>query len=131
MNHGVVHFEIPADDPEKLAGFYGGLFGWKIDKMPSEAMEYWGIQTVPTDDKGMPTEAPGINGGLMRRQMPDQRPINYVSVESVDEYVAKAKSLGASVMVEKMPVPGMGWFAQLIDPQGNPFAIWQVDMSAG
>jgi predicted enzyme related to lactoylglutathione lyase len=34
-------------------------------------------------------------------------------------------------MVEKMPVPGMGWFAQLIDPQGNPFALWQTDMSAG
>jgi predicted enzyme related to lactoylglutathione lyase len=131
MNHGVVHFEIPADDPDKLASFYGDLFGWKIDKMPGEAIEYWGIRTVPTDDKGMPTEAPGINGGLMRRQMPDQRPINYVSVESVDEYVAKAKALGASLIVEKMPVPGMGWFAQLIDPQGNPFAIWQVDMSAG
>jgi len=21
----------------------------------------------------------------------------------------------------------MGWFAQLVDPQGNPFAIWQND----
>jgi predicted enzyme related to lactoylglutathione lyase len=131
VSHGVVHFEIPADDPDKLASFYGDLFGWKIDKMSAEGIEYWGIRTVPTDDRGMPTETGGINGGLMRRMAPDQRPINYVNVESVDEYVGKAKSLGASVMVEKMPVPSMGWFAQLIDPQGNPFAVWQNDPSAG
>ncbi len=30
----------------------------------------------------------------------------------------------------KSPVPGMGWFAMLIDPQGNPFALWQTDSSA-
>ena len=70
---------------------------------------------------------PGVNGGMMRRQVPQQMPVNYVSVESVDESVAKAKALGATVVVEKMPVPGMGWFAQLIDPQGNPFAVWQAD----
>jgi len=27
-------------------------------------------------------------------------------------------------------VPGMGWFAMLIDPQGNPFALWQSDSNA-
>jgi len=33
-------------------------------------------------------------------------------------------------MKEKSPVPGMGWFAMLIDPQGTPFAIWQSDSGA-
>ena len=32
-SHGVVHFEIPAEDPDKLAEFYTRLFGWQIDKM--------------------------------------------------------------------------------------------------
>ena len=82
---------------------------------------------VPTRGDG---QEPGVNGGLMRRMMPEQRPINYIDVESVDEYLAKAKKLGASVMAEKMPVPGMGWFAHLMDPQGNPFAIWENDQSA-
>jgi len=27
-------------------------------------------------------------------------------------------------------VPGMGWFAMLIDPQGNHFALWQSDSNA-
>jgi predicted enzyme related to lactoylglutathione lyase len=129
MSHTIVHFEIPADEPEKLASFYSELFEWKIERMPGE-VEYWGITAVPVDDSGQPTE-PGVNGGMMRRQVPQQTPINYVSVESVDDSIAKAKALGATVIVEKMPVPGMGWFAQLIDPQGNPFAIWQSDMASG
>ena len=129
MSHGVVHFEIVGDDPDKLAAFYGGLFGWQIEKMPG-GMEYWSVRTVATDDKGMPTEPGGINGGLMRRQAPEQRPVNYVNVESVDEYAAKAKGLGGTVVMDKMPVPGMGWFAQIVDPQGTMFGIWQNDQSA-
>lgn len=26
----VVHFEIPADNPEKVAKFYTDVFGWKV-----------------------------------------------------------------------------------------------------
>jgi predicted enzyme related to lactoylglutathione lyase len=31
---------------------------------------------------------------------------------------------------DKMPVPGMGWFAQCKDPEGNSFGLWQTDSSA-
>jgi hypothetical protein len=27
-------------------------------------------------------------------------------------------------------VPGMGWFAQLTDTEGNLFAVWETDMSS-
>jgi predicted enzyme related to lactoylglutathione lyase len=129
-NNPVAHFEIPGDNPEELAQFYSRLFDWKIEKMPGD-FDYWFISTVPVDDQGMPTEPGGINGGLYTRQAPEQKPINYVSVSSVDEYVARAAELGATVAMGKMPVPGMGWFAQLIDPDGNMFAVWEQDASAG
>ncbi|MBA3318363.1 MAG: VOC family protein, partial [Gemmatimonadales bacterium] len=32
MDHTIVHFEIPADDPERAAKFYRELFGWQIDR---------------------------------------------------------------------------------------------------
>jgi predicted enzyme related to lactoylglutathione lyase len=124
MSHTIVHFEIPADDPDKLAAFYRELFGWKIEKMPGEA-EYWSIETVAVDEKGRPKE-PGVNGGMMRRVVPQQMPINYISVESVDDEIARAQRLGATVVVQKMEIPGVGWFAQLLDPQNNPFAIFQM-----
>ncbi len=128
MSHTVVHFEIPADQPERAAEFYRELFGWKIEHMGGP-MDYWLVNTVPTDAEGRPIE-PGVNGGLMRRMMPEQTPVNYISVENVDQFARKAESLGAKVVVPKTPVPGMGWFAQLTDTEGNIFAIWQHDPAA-
>jgi len=83
-------------------------------------MEYWTIHTMPTDDKGMISEPGGINGGLRRRAAPEQRPLNYVLVKSADDYLAKAQALGAQITVGKMPVPGIGWFAHLVDPRATP-----------
>ena len=128
MDHTVVHFEIPADQPERAVEFYRELFGWKVEHMGGP-MDYWLVQTVPSDAEGRPTE-PGVNGGLMRRMMPGQTPVNYISVENVDEFARKAEGLGAKVVVPKTPVPGMGWFSQLTDTEGNIFAIWQHDPAA-
>jgi uncharacterized protein len=128
MDHTVVHFEIPADDPERAVKFYRELFGWEIKQMGGP-MDYWLVETVPTDGEGMPTRQ-GVNGGLMRRMMPGQTPVNYIAVEDVDEFARKAQQLGAKSIMPKTPVPGMGWFAQLKDPEGNVFAIWQHDMAA-
>jgi predicted enzyme related to lactoylglutathione lyase len=129
MPDPIQHFEIYGDDPKKLAGFYQSLFGWKISEVPG--MEYWMIHTVPTDDKGMPLEAGSINGGMMKRPMPEARSwLNYVTVKSLDETVKKAQSMGAKVMRPKSAVPKMGWFAILTDPEMNTFAVWQEDKNA-
>jgi predicted enzyme related to lactoylglutathione lyase len=129
-HHGIVHFEIPANDPEKLSKFYTDLFGWKITHYPMGDFNYWSVASGPTDQQGMPQEPGFINGGIAQRMSPDQRPVNYTNVESVDDYVKKATGLGAKLIVGKMPVPGMGWFAQLTDPEGNVFGVWQTDASA-
>lgn len=44
MDHTIVHFEIPADDPERAARFYRELFGWDVGKWDGTAgggIEYW------------------------------------------------------------------------------------------
>jgi predicted enzyme related to lactoylglutathione lyase len=119
-----VHFEIPAENVEKLKEFYSDLFGWKIEKMPGE-MEYWGIQTVPVDEKGMPMR-PGVNGGMMKKEKPENKPINYISVESVDEYSKKVVKLGGKIIVPKMEIPGMGWWALASDPEGNQIGLFET-----
>jgi len=132
MDHTVVHFEIPADQPERAAKFYRELFGWEIEGLGPAGgggIEYWLVKTVASDADGRPTR-PGVNGGLMRRMMPGQAPVNYIAVDKVDDFARKAERLGATVVVPKMPVPGMGWFAQLKDTEGNIFAIWQHDPAA-
>lgn len=127
--HPVVHFEIYGDDPEKLAGFYKDLFGWGFDSVPG--MDYRFVKTVPTDANGMPTAPGGINGGLTTRPMPEARFwLNYVDVQSVDTSLDRAQQLGATAIRGKTAVPGMGWFAIVSDPQGNPFGLWQTDSNA-
>jgi len=122
MDHTIVHFEIPAENPENLRRFYSKLFGWKIEK--TEGMEYWLIETVPVDEKGMPIR-PGVNGGMMKKESPDQRPVNYIQIESVDTYSKRVEELGGKIIVPKQEVPGMGYFALALDPDGNVFGLWE------
>jgi predicted enzyme related to lactoylglutathione lyase len=116
-----VHFEIPANDPEGLTKFYGTLFGWKVEKAPLPGWDYWVCRTG---------DGPGIDGGITKRMDPKQTVTNFVSVDKLEPVLSDAKALGATVSVPKSPVPGMGWFAVAIDPQGNPFGMWQDDKSA-
>ena len=60
MGDTFVHFEIPADDPEKLIPFYTGAFGWQFQRTPMPGMpggEYILVQTVEQGQSG-------INGGM-------------------------------------------------------------------
>ena len=43
---------------------------------------------------------------------------------------AKGLTLGASVALPKMPIPGMGWLAYLKDTEGNVFGMMQMDPKA-
>jgi predicted enzyme related to lactoylglutathione lyase len=125
----IVHFEIPSDNVERSKKFYSDLFGWNIEKVPTEKLpedvEYWGITTK--DDKGNNA----VNGGIMKRMMPEQQGItNYIDVRSVDEYSEKVKQLGGVVKVPKMPIPGMGYLAVCSDTENNTFGLWQNDSTA-
>ncbi len=125
MDHTVVHFEIPAKDVEKLKKFYSKLFGWKIEKMPGDGpMEYWMIQTVPVDDKGM-LQRPGVNGGMYKKEGKENIPLNYVAVDSIDASMKQVKALGGKILQDKQEVPGVGWVATALDPEGNPIAMLQ------
>jgi predicted enzyme related to lactoylglutathione lyase len=113
----VVHFEIPADQPETLTKFYSDLFGWKFNKAPLPGPEYWLCDTG--------SDVPGINGAVMQRQHPQHPWMNYIDVSSIDAMVERATSLGAKIALPKTPVPGVGAFAAMIDPQGNIFGLWE------
>jgi hypothetical protein len=63
-NNRIVHFEIPANQPEALTKFYSDLFGWKFQKASLPGPEYWLCDTA--------SDGPGINGAVMQRQSPQQ-----------------------------------------------------------
>lgn len=120
----IIHFELPADDPERASRFYADVFGWTVHKWDGPA-DYWLLTTGP-DDK------PGINGGIMRANpgFPAKTPINTLDVPSVDEYAQKIESAGGKVVVPKMPIPGIGYLAYCQDTEGILFGIMQPDPTA-
>ncbi len=123
----VVHFEVPADDPERAARFYKSVFGWGIEKW-NGPMEYWMVTTGPEGEMG-------INGGIMRRmgQADGGSPTAYVctvDVDALDKYVAKVETNGGTIVAPKMAVPGIGWMAYCKDTEGNQFGLMQSEEKA-
>lgn len=121
MDHTLIHFEIPAEDVEKLKQFYEKVFGWKIFQYPGP-IDYWIIQTVPTDEKGM-IQRPGVNGGMYKKPKPEIKQLNYFAVESITDFLAKIEKLGGKTISPKQEVPDVGWVAAAADPEGNQFAL--------
>jgi len=121
MPNPIVHFEIPADDVARARAFYEGVFGWKIKQfpMPAGGPEYYGVTTRKEGEVG-------INGGLMKRNMPGQPFANYIAVKSIDDFVGKIQTNGGSVVMPKQEIaPGMGSIAVFKDTEGNMMGLYQ------
>jgi len=122
MPNAVVHFEIPADDVARAKAFYENVFGWKIQQfpMPAGGPEYWGVTTRKEG-------APGINGGLMKRNMPGQPFANYVDVKSIDEFLGRIQTAGGTLIMPKQEIgAAMGSIAVFRDTEGNMMGLYQA-----
>ena len=103
----IVWFELPAGDSARAQSFYADLFGWQFQ--PYEGQDYH-----------MSYEAGGAIFGAG-----DQRgPIVYFGVDDVDRAIARVKELGGSAG-EKQEIPGVGYYAQCADTEGNAIGLYQ------
>jgi predicted enzyme related to lactoylglutathione lyase len=82
-------------------------------------------------------EGPGIDGGILKRRGPAPetgQPVNAfvctIGVDDVDDAVESALSAGGRTALPKTAIPGVGWAAYLIDPEGNIFGVHQADSAA-
>ena len=112
----VVHFEIPADDPERAVEFYKKVFGWKIDKWEGP-FDYWLVTTGAEDE-------PGINGAIMSKEMGEMVK-NTIVVDSFDEYAQKIENAGGKMLMEKQTIPEVGTIAAFEDTEGNVSVIME------
>jgi len=104
----VVHFELPADDPERAAGFYRDAFGWNTESW-GEPPEYWLVSTGEPD-------TPGIDGAIFKRQPDLDAPVGMLDVASLDDAIAAVRAAGGRIVRERQAVPGVGWLAYFRDP---------------
>jgi predicted enzyme related to lactoylglutathione lyase len=121
----VVHFEIPTDDIARATGFYRSIFGWDLQDMSGQGMDYTIAMTVPVDDQQMPTERGAINGGMMKRSDDTPSPVITIEVASIDDAMKRIEDGGGSVVHPREEIPGMGAFAYFKDSEGNTMGLWE------
>lgn len=118
----IVWFNVPADNLKRAQKFYSSLFGWKINP-------FCGMNDFLEIDTGGPDESP--NGGLALRKSEGQHGItNFISVDSIDKYLAKTEKLGGRINAHKTAVPQMGYFAICQDSEANVFGLWETNAKA-
>jgi hypothetical protein len=123
----VTHFEFYAEQPERAMEFYHTVFGWRFERWKGPT-EYWFITTGPSEE-------PGINGGMMRRDhtITGDEIIAFlctIDVESIDKTLASVSRAGGKIVYQKNVVSGIGWMSYCKDTEGNFFGVIQNDPKA-
>lgn len=120
-------FELATTDQPAAKNFYGALFGWTANDVP---MEPHGFYTT--------FQLRGRKVGAAYTLMPDQLQHGvpphwgaYVAVVNVDDTLAKAKTLGGSVLAGPMDVAEHGRMTVLRDPTGAAISLWQAKQHQG
>jgi predicted enzyme related to lactoylglutathione lyase len=127
----VVHFEMPAKDKARMAGFYTKVFGWKTRHLGSEMGNYVLATTTETDENRM-IKTPGtINGGFFERTTPDQQTRITIAVDDIRAAMKRVKAEGGTLLGgmqkpgEPDEIPGVGLYATIIDTEGNTVSMLQ------
>lgn len=114
-----VWYELLTKDTEAAESFYTQVMSWGTMPLEESDQPY----TMWTSE-GMPV------GGLMT--LPEEAVAHgapphwlaYIATDDVDATTAKAKDLGATVLVDPMDVPSAGRISVLTDPQGAQFGVY-------
>jgi predicted enzyme related to lactoylglutathione lyase len=118
-----VWHELMTTDPEAAKAFYTAVIGWKTKEWEGPkpyTLWMWGESQM---------------GGLMElpkeAQAMGMRPywLAYVGTPDVDAAAARARELGAKILMEPADIPTIGRFSIVQDPQGASFAAFTPSQS--
>ncbi len=111
--------ELYATDLESAWTFYSTLFGWtKLSDMDMGAM---GTYRLFDEGDNKPMGA----GGIMTKPPAIDRPYwgFYFNVDSTSAAIERTTAAGGSLINGPSQVPGGGWIATAVDPQGVVFSV--------
>jgi predicted enzyme related to lactoylglutathione lyase len=122
----VVHFEMPAQNRQRMADFYSKTFGWQTQMLGQDMGNYVVATTTESDEKG-PKKPGAINGGFYTKteDMPAQYPSVVVAVDDIKESMKKVAQAGGKVLGEPMKIPGIGQYVSFFDTEGNRVSMLQ------
>jgi predicted enzyme related to lactoylglutathione lyase len=110
----VVHLELHTGDLQRAGAFYARLCGWRPERIQMGHGSYVALEL-----------GGGVGGGIV--ECDTERPLwlPYVEVADTAEVTARARQLGASVLLEPREGPA-GWRSVIATPEGGEIAFWQA-----
>lgn len=117
-------FELPAEDPVRLAEFFHSVFGWNAVEVPWDGPRY--LRLLPPESG----EAPG--GGILQRGAGERALVDRLTVmiriegEPLDAVLDRVGAAGGTVLLPPTAIGDFGLFARFLDPEGNSFGLWSA-----
>jgi predicted enzyme related to lactoylglutathione lyase len=109
----VVHLELHTTDLEQARAFYAGVCGWPTERIAAGGGSYEALEL-----------GRGFGGGIVECGTSRSLWLPYVEVRDVGEATARARGLGASVLIEPREGPA-GWRSVVTEAAGAEIAFWQ------
>lgn len=115
--------ELLSVDPTRTQAFLTGLFGWREQQEDMGTGSPYRVQLLAD------TQA----GGLMQSPQPGMPSccLCYFLTLDLEGSTAKARQLGATILMDATPIPGVGRFVLCLDPTGATFALFEPNPPQG
>ena len=118
----ITWFDIPAANFSRAVGFYEQLLGISMQR---EAMNGGDMAVFPYDP------ATAVSGSIMSgehyKPSADGAVIYLNAHDALDAILAKVPKIGGRVLLDKTALPpGMGFFAHILDIEGNRVGLHGV-----
>ena len=111
----VVHLELHTGALPQARDLYAELCGWRPEWIETRAGSYLSLELGDGD---------GLGGGIVECATCRPLWIPYVEVSEITGVTGRARSLGASVLLEPREGPA-GWRSVVSSPCGGEIAFWQ------
>ena len=109
----IAHVEIPSTNLERSSEFYNKVFGWEFKPFGNGYLLFNNHQ--------------GIMAGLRKVEqvLKGDCTVFHVNIDNIEQMLEKVKASGGHIKTGKTTIPAMGWYAVLLDPDGNSVGLYQ------
>jgi predicted enzyme related to lactoylglutathione lyase len=108
----LVHLELHTFDLPAASAFYDALLGWRRERVETRSGSYEALGLG------------GVGGGVVECGTGRPLWLPYVEVDRIGAATARARELGATVLLESREGPA-GWRSVVSAPAAGEIALWQ------
>jgi predicted enzyme related to lactoylglutathione lyase len=127
----VVHFELPAENKDRMVDFYTKVFGWSVQRFGPEMGNYIVVTTTEPDSNGRPKSPGAINGGFFDKSKDNSNPTIVIAVDDIRAAMKSVEESGGKIIGggykagEPDDIPGVGLYIAIQDTEGNRIGMLQ------